>query len=349
MNKRLRTPKIVLSAVVGFSIFAAAASAQPFGQKRTGPSFGFKFSGGLGYALDGGGDLENLRNGDLNYLADLGTETGMTVTTNWKKMSFLPNFDADLIFFITPNIGIGLGSGYISAQTKGELGWNYQYSGSEWWGTYMYDIADSWTREYKISAIPVRLSVYFSMLMNELNVYGYVGAGYYFGKLDHSRLEDGTLNYEDSSWYYWNEIWENTSQNTITETAKSNALGFHGGLGAEFMIGSNLALGVEVFGRFVNFNTWEGDYNYQETTHSKKWMESYGWYLDETDTFTWSESGKLWYYEIFDQDYNHQYGEMYIWQDQPDDPSYRNVRPAAINLNAVGIKLSLRIYFNLFK
>lgn len=348
-QKSLRTLSWLLILVgwslVFFPVFAAAA---PPEVKKAGSSFSIKFSGGAGYALNGGGDLEQARLGRVNYYTDLGGEDYYTEILNWKKMSFIPSFGIDLIFYLNPNIDVGLGSGYIMARSKGDYGYTDKYNGSEWWGSYTYDDKVTYTRDYKINAIPIVFNLYYKMPMGQMNFYAYAGAGLYIGKLTHDYGWDETFLYSDTSSYYLDEKSETTGTLKGTEEVKKNAFGFNGGFGLEYNLGSNIALGLEVFGRFVNFSSWDGSYSEEWTERERDWREGSGWYYDQTTTGDDSGSGKLWYYESYDSDFGKQYGQMYVWEQKPSGSSVRAAKEAAINLNAFGIKLSFRIFFDLF-
>jgi hypothetical protein len=348
-RKSLRTLSWLLI-LVGWSLvfFPVLATAAPPEVKKAGPSFSIKLSGGAGYALNGGGDLEQARLGRINYYTDLGGEDSYTAILNWKKMSFIPSFGIDLIFYLNPNISIGLGSGYIMASSKGDYGYTYKYNGSEWWGSYTYDDKVTYTRDYKINAIPIVFNLYYSMPMGQMNFYAYAGAGLYIGKLTHDYGWDETFLYSDTSSYYLDEKSETTGTLKGTEEVKKNALGFNGGFGLEYNLGSNIALGLEVFGRFVNFSSWDGSYSEKWTERERDWLEGSGWYYDQTTTGDDKGSGKLWYYESYDSDFGKQYGQMYVWEEKPSGSSVKVAKEAAINLNAFGIKLSFRIFFDLF-
>ena len=352
-QKSLRTLSWLLI-LVGWSLvfFPVLATAAPPEVKKAGSSFSIKFSGGAGYALNGGGDLEQARLGRVNYYTDLGGEDYYTAILNWKKMSFIPSFGIDLIFYLNPNIGVGLGSGYIMASSKGDYGYTYKETGSPWWGSYIWDGKFSNVRDYKINAIPIVFNLYYKMPMGQMNFYAYAGVGYYIGKLTQDYTSDESLNYQDSSplSYILDEKYEYTYKGNGTEEAKKNAFGFNGGFGLEYNLGSNIALGLEVFGRFVNFSSLDGSYSEEWTERERDWLEGYGWYYDKTTTGDDKGSGKLWYYESYDSDFGKQYGQMYVWEKKPSESSVwvAKEKEAAINLNAFGIILSFRIFFDLF-
>lgn len=333
---------LLLSAVV---LFAAAGRAAEEPQRK-GLTVGFKLSGGIGFTLDGGGDLETYRKGMIDLYNDIGTLDYFTGNNNWKKMETIPNFEFDVIFHLTKNFGIGLGTGYIRTSSRGDYGFVYDRVSSESWGILTQAGAARNTEDFKITVLPIRLSLYLMFPLGRWTFYGLAGAGYYLGTFAHTYTYDFSYNYADSSTIYLDEKQEITSSEVWDESAKKNSLGFHGGLGLEYRLWSGLSLGLEVFGRFVNFSGWEGDVKMTSSSRERDWREDLGWYYDQTATDTNSSAGKLWYYESQDVDLGKYYPQMNMGG-APSGGTYRNVRDAAINLNAFGVSASLRVYFNL--
>jgi hypothetical protein len=322
-----------------------AKAAQPKAAQAKASEMGFslRFSGGMGFFLDGGGDLEQLRLARAKYYKDLQQDPGYTKAwTNWKKLSQAPDYEVDLLFHINKNFAVGVGSGYLSVSSKGDYGYNWIGEGISWLGPYTQEDNISYQREYKITATPIRLSLYVFFPSGAFNVYAYAGGGYYYGKLTHKFGWDAT--YLFSLYSLFDEKDEITEQDDLSEEAKKNAFGFHGGLGIEVKLMSHAALGVEVFGRYVDFGGWRGSFKETFSQRERRWEESEGWYSDETTQESWSESGPLWYYEEYSM--NKYYGQMFVWQTKPEGLDFQNVREAKINLNAWGVAVSLRIFFN---
>ena len=111
--KRYTVPAIIAICGLGLLVIEAdAGQAKPVQArpkpvqkvKDYGPIFSLKLGGGLGFFLDGGGDLENMRLARTSYYQDLKQDPGYTEAwTNWKKLSQAPNYDVDLIFHLTEN------------------------------------------------------------------------------------------------------------------------------------------------------------------------------------------------------------------------------------------------------
>ena len=349
--KKTRVRFFIAAGILGLMISQAEAAQVKVAQPRAVPKkasemgFSLKLSGGMDFFLDGGGDLENLRLARISYYQDLKQDVGYTKAwTNWKKLSQAPDYEVELLFHFNKSIAVGFGSGYLSAKSKGDYGYNWASEGTSWFGPYTIEDNISYRREYKITATPIKLSLYIFFPSGAFNFYAYAGGGYYYGKLTHTFAWDDT--YLVSTYSLLEEKDEITEQDNVTEEAKKNAWGFHGGLGLEVKLMSHAALGVEVFGRSVNFGNWQGSYKETFTQRERKWDQSEGWYYDETTREDLSEAGPMWYYEEYSMDLNKYYGQMFVWQTKPEGLDYQNVKEAKINLNAWGVAVTLRVFFN---
>jgi hypothetical protein len=306
-----------------------------------------RISAGAGFSLNGGGDVELERLGIVDYFSDIATLDGYTVSRNWKKMSLVPDVEVDFIFSLTPSFQLGIGTGYLRANPKGDYGYDYEENGTVSWGTYTYTDSITYNRNYVLTAIPIRLTFFYTKpVSNKLDFYAYAGAAYYLGNLKHTYSMDESFFYEDFSTVYLDEKYEVTANAQGTETSKCNTFGFHGGLGLEMKLGQSFSLGLEVFGRFANFTKWDGSLDETDTTRTRAYLEGSGWYSDTTDDQAYNETGSLWYYKYLDSDFGKKYAYMQTFSDQPAGDSISDVRRAQLNLNAFGIRLTLKIYFN---
>jgi hypothetical protein len=306
----------------------------------------FRISGGAGFALNGGGDLELQRLGIGNYFTDIAGLSGYTSSINYNRMSIIPDVEVDVIFSLTDNLQCGIGAGYIRAQSKGDYSYDYTENGTASWGSYTYKDGVSYNRDYVVSAIPLRLTLYYTVPAGKLDFFVYGGVGFYLGSLKHTYSMNELFNYEDFSSVYLDEKYEVTATAEGTETSKKNALGFHGGVGLELKLGRNMGLAVEAFGRFVNFAGWNGTLDELDKTRTRSYLEGQGWYDDSTTTDKFSETGQLWYYEYLDPDLNKKYAYMQTFESDPTSDGISAVRAAKINLNSFGIRVSFKIYFN---
>lgn len=261
---------------------------------------GFKLGGGAGLLFNGGGDIEKVRLGREAWTADWGTE-GYDSSFTWNKAPFAGNFNFDVILGFGRNFGVSLGFGYLSLGSKGDYSLNYQDSGSPWWGTWYQDIKNEYTHDFKTSAFAIPVNFYFFMPMGGMTFYGFGGLGFYMGRFSHDYTYDFNDKYYDTSWYYIDITdWTIKYNDTIAETAKANALGFQGGAGLKINFSRAVGIAFEMFGRFVNFKNWTGDYNYDWSFSEKVSVETYGQIYNVSASGSGSESGSLWFYEYYD-------------------------------------------------
>lgn len=336
---------LCLGVVFLFAAMGRAAGDQD--EERSWSTVGFKLSGGLGLTLNGGGDLEKYRQGTLDLYKAIGTAGGFTSHQNWKRIGSIPDFEFDVIFQLSEHWGLGVGTGYLQASGRGDYGSAWEDAGTESWGTYTQTGITSVTDDFKITAVPIRLSLYLTFPSGRWTFYSYAGAGFYIGAFSHATTTEFSYTYAETSPTQLDEKQEIADTEVWNESAAKNALGFHGGLGLEYKLTSFLSLGLEAYGRYVNFSGWEGDLKATSTIREKLWREDLGWHYDQTSTDSYTVKGKLWYYEFQVSDLNAYYPQMGIWGYTPDESTFRNVRDAAVNLNAFGLSASIKIFFNL--
>ena len=331
---------LLIAAVVSGSALRAAGEPQ-----KKGLGIEFKLSGAIGFPLNGGGDLETYRQGMVDFYGDIGTLVGFTGNASWKKMRSVPGFEFDVILRLNERFGVGIGTGYLKASSRGNYGFVYGQAGSESWGTYALSGTATNGEDFSISAVPIRLSLYLTFPTGRWNFYGTAGAGLYLGTFARRYSYDFTYDYADSSPIYLDEKQEITSSESWDESAKKNSFGFHGGLGVDYKVSSYMSFGLEVFGRLVNFSGWEGDSQWTTSSRERDWREDAGWHTDQSSTDSGSLRGKVWYYEIQDQDLGIYSPQINMWG-APSGGAYRNARNAAINLNAFGLAVTLKVYFD---
>jgi opacity protein-like surface antigen len=344
-----RSGRLLSFALIGAAAivlaFPGPAAAQLSDQNKFRASV--RISGGAGFTLNGGGDLELERLGIADYFSDIATLSGYSVSQNWKKMSLVPDVEIDFLFNLTDRFQFGIGTGYVRATSKGDYSYDYAEEGSVSWGSYTYSDAIAYARDYLLTAIPIRLTLFTTMPMGQkLNIYAYAGGAFYLGSLKHNYTMDESFFYEDFSSTYLDEKYEVTAAARGTETAKNNALGFHGGLGVEYKLFQNISLGFEVFGRYVNFGNWDSVLDETDSTRTRAYLEGSGWYSDVTEDDTYSENGPIWYYKYLDSDFGKNYAYMQTFSEEPAGDSISAVRKAKLNLNTFGIRLTLKFYFN---
>ncbi|MFQ6083177.1 MAG: SH3 domain-containing protein [Candidatus Aminicenantia bacterium] len=267
---------------------------------QRGIGFGVKLSGGMNYLVIG--DSNEFMEGDTDWFEDLAMAYGGTTDGEFKKIHLGLDFEGDMIVYLNPRFGISVGSGYI----YGKKGKDVSMITITWPAETETD-----THDTKVSAIPVKIGVYYSLPMSSnARFFLNAGAGYYFAR------------WSDSFRFEWNGDWY-----TSDSEAKGNGIGFHGGVGFEIDIARNFAFVIEGYGRYAKIDGFEG---------SRKRRSSGG--LNE------SEKGTLYYCEWQD------FGDWYSWigvrdEEPPSGADIRNVREAKVDFSGFTIKAGIKIKF----
>lgn len=276
-------------------------------QPSSGPSvyIGLKFYGAMNYML--ASDINDHLQGTTNYWNDRGADVqGEFEALNWGF-----DFGGEFIIHFTPRFGkgpqfgIGLGGGYIQADSNSTV--------NNTWPVYSYQD----TANPKVTAIPITMSGYFGFpLGSKITLTANVGVGYYLGTFN--------WNYGwDSEFDVFEENWE----------GKSNALGFHGGLGLEFNFSSNIALFIEGFGRYAKLKSLTGNYTMEETY--------FGFHGEES-----INDATLWYYERHSYLTGKNYHTINFDAEKPEETLYiKNIREGEVDLTGFSIRVGIKISF----
>jgi len=206
----------------------AETQAEPPGTPFQGLHFSLKLYGGFHYF--GGGDLNIGIQGVNDAWTRLAASEGLIVTGDYKPVHLGMDFGGDLIFHITPSLGISIGSGYFQASRDSEL--LFEEPGS----------TIKLINRPKVSFVPVRIELYyFFPVRKSLNFYIHAGGAYYLARFSYLfRLE------EQSDWI-----------ETLQE-ATSNKFGFQGGLGFEIKLLPSTSFFFEGQGCYARFGGFEG-------------------------------------------------------------------------------------------
>ncbi len=198
-----------------------------------------------------------------------------TFTGGYKPLHGGYNFGADLIYQLTPSLGIGLGVGYMR-NSKGSLA-TWAIEGDE----------VVLTADAALTAMPVRLGLFLDFpLGDKLDLTAGAGAAYYAGLK--FRGAQG-LDFDDGDWM----------EMTVEGSERSGVdIGFHGSLGFEYKLSPKLGFFVEAVGRYAKFKNFETVTGIQEssggvpdTTEGKLYLASYDFDDYEIDGFTIVETG----------------------------------------------------------
>jgi hypothetical protein len=160
---------------------------------------------------------------------------GSVTTGGYSPLHAGYNFGADLVFQLSPNIGVGIGAGYLQSSKSSLM--TFSIDGGEL----------TLTGTPKLSSMPIRLAVFFTLpLSGNLSVTADAGAAYYAAlKLD------ATQRYEFDA-----DNWQETSL-SASRSSLSDNLGFQGSLGFEYKISQKMGFFIEAVGRYARFKNFD--------------------------------------------------------------------------------------------
>jgi hypothetical protein len=191
-----------------------------------------KLYGGYSHVL--AGDVNDGSDYYFEILEAYSAEGYGTVTGSYKPVHGGYNFGGDIIYQLSPKIGLGLGVGYMSNSSDSLGTWEYELD------------AVTLTAASTLTAMPVRLSLFFTTpLSNKLNLTADAGADYYAQvKLEATQ----GLEFAADDWM----------DMTVEGCERSGMdIGFHGSLGLEYMLSPKLGLFVEAAGRYAKLKNFE--------------------------------------------------------------------------------------------
>jgi len=185
----------------------------------------FRLHGGVSYLR--GGDLNDGLQGWADYwIAEYNAYGHPYQTGAFNPIHLGGNFGGDVIFQVTPRMGIGLGTEYLMAKRTSTL----TFQGGVTWDYFG-----------KPAAVPAKLSVfYFLPAGKAFQVVFHAGLGYYWAK---ARLESHT---------------KSASPMDYIIDSSASGIGFHGGVGLEWTLSSHLSFLIEGAGRYASFSGFEG-------------------------------------------------------------------------------------------
>ncbi len=267
-------------------------------------NFSLKLSGGVGNTETA--DLNDFIVGINSQFSDIGSLLRLTQTGEIKDVNWGLDLEGEFIFNLSENFGVGFGVGYMkrTESSMGELSLLAPLA----------RISVTWEPEFRV--IPVCLNgYYFYPVANKMNIFLKAGVGYYSAKIKFLTRQEQEGIFE-SGW----------SQSD--GEGKDSNIGFQGGLGFEYEVSDNVLLVAEGSGRYVNFNDWDVEDDYTDST---------GQSLLETGTF--------WYTEELNELTEKYYPSLQLLEERPQETGFRNVRKAEFGFSGFSFKIGIRIRF----
>lgn len=281
---------VTIVVTFAFSVFQARLPAKEW-------PIAVKLSAGLDY----------LAVGDSNYfLASRGSSFGPDSSFD----TFHGGMDAaaELIYFLNPRLGIGLGVGF----TRGKLADNAVVLNTV-------SSIRSYSYDTEIECIPVRLGVHYLFSnRKKLSLYLHGGIAYYFARW--SQVYNLRFDYTGINYQYW---YKSNSE------AKARGVGFHAGIGLAIKIFKPFTLVIEALGRYAPIDGFSGEKRYANNQY------------DYSDT---PIKGSLYYFEYYDE-YQRDWVKSLDITGRPAGIGTRNVKKAVVDFSGAAIRAGLIIRF----
>jgi len=294
-----------LGFILLFSILFLAGFCLSDDRKSPAPKFSLKLTGGTRYAA--GGDLNEYLD-SFNQRPDICGKVGKLA--NWSN-----DWEVELRIRLSSRIELGLAtSGFFNKKNPSSI---FQYGG---------DIGDpeiiksdsriEFVPEIK-AAMPLGLNLYYSLCpASRINLFVDLGLGWYAGKMTKKYID--TTFQSDGGTYFGTLYWS---------VDNDFSLGFQGGLGLEYGVTDELALVVELQGRFARISSLKGKMRVMSNNS-----------LSEG-------TGTLYYYQWAWFGTGPWYRELLVNENPPEGAffSVKDVREARLDLSGFALRIGLRV------
>jgi hypothetical protein len=313
-------------------------------------AFEFSLKVNQGWAWMSGGDLNKSISGWRQYYED---RQSSSFSSNYTLGELHSTFEvgAEVEVSLSSRWSIGLGATFLSFGQKGEVSTklasqeNYTLSPTRQ-GTISLEELTSQQPENEVLTVPVTLSIYYLLpLGGDYSIYLGGGGGLYLSRYRHKEAYTYSFNYTDtqlsadSSVLYVDKY---ASTGEYTETARTQDFGLHGVAGLDIRLSSSFSIAVEILGRWVNLEGWEG-----EKTDSYNWSHTWGvsGVYSENGQTEESYDGKIWRAEARSDQTGKTYPRLVFSGEKPVSADYTAVRPANISLSGFSARIGLRLRF----
>jgi len=214
-------------------------------------TLGFKLFGG--YNSMNGGDVNEGLKGWFDVYKTEAILSGASVDGDYQAFHAGLVAGADLIVYLSPVIGIGLGASYLQTQSNSEMSVAFG------------PLSGSLTIKPQISAIPVRVGLHVALPLGSLlNLTLNAGAEYYLAKIKNTLRVDMTA--------HWNQ--------SAFDVDSKGKIGFCGGLGLEIRIHPNFSVILEGGGRYARLDKFEGKATATSSTDPPATLNGKLWYAE---------------------------------------------------------------------
>jgi hypothetical protein len=195
------------------------------------PSGKFDLVLSAGLTSMGGADVNAGLEGFANFWARQAAAAGYSVKGSFAPAHLGPDAGFDLIWRLSPTLGVGFGAGYIGAVKESAM----TFAGA--------DGGTTQTVRPSFWAETVRVGIFKTLpLSARLNLVLNGGVGFYFAR---ARA-------------FWNISQDSGYAEVLDSDVEKGGFGVHGGLGFEFKASQFISLLVDVSGRYARFSGFTG-------------------------------------------------------------------------------------------
>ncbi len=302
--------------------------------------FSIRLTGGVSFI--NGGDLNRDIREFHKWISNLNGVPGYSASLDLNEMNYVFNFGGEFVYQFNNNFGVGIGTEYLAKTVEGPAKIVYSDSTEYWWGTAFNTYDEVNTHSYTLKAIPILLNLYCFIPWGEKkSIFLNFGTGYYFGSFKHKSDFNGTSEYREESWYYWDYLYNYSYTGVNEDTTNATTFGFHGGIGIDYNLTSHIGIIIEARGRIVNFKDWEGDQLYEQNWEEFEWLETQERIFYDLGSDQEKETGKLWLISFNDKTTDSDYEQIYLSDEEPEI----SLRQAEINLNGITLRAGIKIRF----
>ena len=308
----------------------------------------FKLSAG-GSWIDGG-DLNATIAGWRRYFQDRQSPY-FSATYTLEEMHAFPEIRAELNYCLSSRWSVGIEALWQMQRTKGDI--RAQLKKDETTplspsGTISISRQETSSKKasFTLESIPVMITVEYSLPVNgKFWVDFGVSGGMAWSKLNYG--ED----YEYDFHYTREELGPGVSFQYVerfhsaggyAEKTRSRGPCFSASLAFRFKLRSSLFFVAELFGRWVDLKSWQG-----EKTDSFEWRQIWGPWgaFSERGESEETSPGRLWRVDVRSEETGRAYPRLVFSEEKPTSSSYLSVRPARINLSGLGLRMGFSYRF----
>ena len=275
------------------------------GTKKKASALRVKLYGG--YSLLSPKDVNDGVDGYFEILELYAASGGGSTSGGYSPLNSGINFGADVVYQLTPKIGVGIGAGYLQSSKTSQMMATLTSAELDVTGT------------PKLSAMPIRLALFLTFpIGGKLSLTADAGAAVYAGlKLDASQRVENNIG-----------AWETTSLKA-SRTSLSANLGFQGSLGIDYAFSQKMGFFIEAVARYARFKNFAAATEISESSTGSPETDEGKIYL-ETNTFAGIGSDS-WFI---------------VSADPPiDEPPYTEYREPKFDLSGFSLQAGIRIRF----